>query len=409
MIKLGRFCFLMFLITFISTCSEEKIALEDTERLDINDAIEIWQQREISKPSEFTRQYENVNPLWEKHASHLTENGVDYISIPLQYQDKKLIKLNGQKVNADLAAYLLFLKRDNKSYLYHIEVVKDTENSGAISVFNLNGEFVKGYRFSNDNYIPITINKNNTESGSSSVYCYYIDYYTCTVRSSGPDDCYYDYSLLHCELTQDEPPSLFDNGAGAGGDDGPSLIDPVECENDSSDGVYYLDSEGNCVRVCEEGLEIDENGECSPPVHVICNKHIAFDQIPMNDGEMSFTGELLALRAAFRHTRTGEFYSPLIGSVCITYGTSTLVNSALSANVVVKQAYELALIETEAWLNSQEIAPGYSPTTNYFLNQFRIANTFLANAGPMQGTNVWVSSGPCLGSVSRTLLRYCPK
>lgn len=263
MYKLSSFLPFITTTLILFSCEMSPTVLEDDFDSEIREAQKIWQNHFEKKSGIEYRASEDISPVWNKYIVYNRNEKDEFISIPLAYTNNRFIQRGAFKVDLSLASYLLYVKGESSADLYLVEIAKASNRAGTILAFDLNKNFVKGYRYEENNYIPISIGERKVNS--KSVNCYYIDYYTCTVRDSGPDDCELDYSLLHCDLNIAEPPSLFPGGDGGGGGDGDNFMKPIKCANDNpSDNstIYFLDANGNCVRTCASGYMVGIDGDC---------------------------------------------------------------------------------------------------------------------------------------------------
>ncbi|MEM6737775.1 MAG: hypothetical protein AAF620_17075, partial [Bacteroidota bacterium] len=189
-------------------------------------------------------------------------NELPFLKIPVSIENRRISQFDGVETDVDLGTYLLYVDNAEGENLYLINVAlgegKSFDN-GLVTVHDLVGEYVVGYRFEDGNYQLVSEERETNPNGKTNgVECWYVDHYTCTVRV-GPDDCELDYTTVHCEYYADKPPLIFGDGSGEGGGsgEGSSLTGPVQCD----DG-YFADEQGRCINTCGPGMVYDENEGC---------------------------------------------------------------------------------------------------------------------------------------------------
>ncbi|WP_420388359.1 hypothetical protein [Roseivirga sp.] len=235
----------------------------------------------------------------------------------------------------------------------------------------------------------------------------------------------------------------FDDGSSGGGGGGPSTGGPTggggswvtvtRCDyylvknyydtyvdGEYSSTNYYYTMEKDCYEYSYlSHTEVAGEDDCdlgdgeipiidpTPFSSNICNKIIAFDKIPTDDSETSFTGEVRRVHVPAVHTETGEFVEAFWGAWCVTFGTSAnLVNNEYKASEIFKEAWRLSTIQVEIWLNRQESNPGKLTFSNQFLSIFNSNITALASTSGEGYVHIVPSTKSCK-SVRSTWLTYC--
>ncbi|MBN8652806.1 MAG: hypothetical protein J0L67_15340 [Cytophagales bacterium] len=111
------------------------------------------------------------------------------------------------------------------------------------------------------------------------------------------------------------------------------------------------------------------------------------------------TGENTGLFVNAVHTSTGEFINIMWGAMCLTFGSGTPTPQIASETFIM--AWNLAMDETESWLNLIGRKPSDVAVSNFVLNQLR------ANLGIYTNGYFSLATGPCLGGIASTRARYC--
>ncbi len=124
----------------------------------------------------------------------------------------------------------------------------------------------------------------------------------------------------------------------------------------------------------------------------------AYTFTPTGEG---LTGEIAGLGAKAIHSPSGRFVSAYWGSICVTFGSSTIANSSASASDVFNQAWNASMEEVDVWLNSTNDTPSNLAFSNFIFNALR------SNLSTYAGGYIGISSGPCAGNIPHTLVRYC--
>ncbi|MEM8569177.1 MAG: hypothetical protein AAGF85_22160 [Bacteroidota bacterium] len=246
----------------ITACSEYESAKPDPD-VDLNRAKAIWLDAQSKNGGGNNgRVVDQLMPLFEQYSQHLAHNDLPFLKIPVATQNKVVHHMEGVDTDLELGTYLLYVDNHYGENLYLVNVVLgegNNFNNGLVTVHDLAGQYIVGYRFQDGEYLLVGEERETTQIGrSSGVECWYVDHYTCTVRI-GPDDCELDYTTVHCEYYADKPRLIFGDGSGEGGGsgEGSSLTDPVQCD----DG-YFADEQGRCINTCGPSMVSDGNGGC---------------------------------------------------------------------------------------------------------------------------------------------------
>ncbi|MEM6737709.1 MAG: hypothetical protein AAF620_16725 [Bacteroidota bacterium] len=249
-------------ILLIASCSEYESAKPDQD-VDLSRAKAIWLDAQSKNGGGNNgRVVDQLTPLFEQYSQHLAHNDLPFLKIPVATQNRVVHQMEDVNTDLELGSYLLYVDNHDGENLYLVNVVLgegNNFNNGLVTVHDLAGDYVVGYRFEDGEYLPVSEEREINQNGrSSGVECWYVDHYTCTVRV-GPDDCELDYTTVHCEYYADKPPLIFGDGSGEGGGsgEGSSLINPVQCD----DG-YFADEQGRCINTCGPGMVYDENEGC---------------------------------------------------------------------------------------------------------------------------------------------------
>ncbi|MEM6524214.1 MAG: hypothetical protein AAF693_10495 [Bacteroidota bacterium] len=257
-----RIFMLAFGIVLIASCSEYE-ATEPDKAVDLNRAKAIWIDTQSKNGGGNNgRVVDQLTPLFERYSQHLAHNDLPFLKIPVATQNKVVHHMEGVDTDLELGTYLLYVDNQDGENLYLVNVVLgegNNFNNGLVTVHDLAGQYIVGYRFQDGEYLLVSEERETTQNGrTSGVECWYVDHYTCTVRI-GPDDCELDYTTVHCEYYTDKPPLIFGDGSGEGGGsgEGSSLTDPVQCD----DG-YFADEQGRCINACGPGMVYDETEGC---------------------------------------------------------------------------------------------------------------------------------------------------
>ncbi|MGM0580190.1 MAG: hypothetical protein ACQETL_05895 [Bacteroidota bacterium] len=422
---------LVFIAT-ISACQQDK-SFEESNQKDIT--IEEVQTVFKEKQSKNIHSRTNNNPMdiiWDR-AVYKELNIGDGLFFPVNTNTNGEGKLfmsmpdSDKKFLADYASYSMAYKdEDGEVVLEHIIPVStaDTEKfTGFLLVSEWQGDAKRKVYYENGEIIDVAalskqyIDKEDIDGQRMST-CYIVDDWWCVTATTSAGNsyttCTYEGSYIYCEEPQEiAPPSPDPDSGGGGGSTGPSGPDGL-CEHPFIDGMYvdcnevicsegYIVNENDeCVIDCGDDMIPDGEGGCKTPGFKICNRYIPFDEIPNDDEESSFTGEVLNVNVPAIHSETGDQVSAYWGAWCVTFGSSALnVNSSTQASNIFKQAWEISTQEAEIWLNLQNTKPTDIEFSNYFKSIFESNLANLAN-----GTVFLTTGGGCI-STSSTWLIYC--
>ena len=219
-------------------------------------------------------------------------------------------------------------------------------------------------------------NQNNSDNNTCDVYVLETDWYTCVSVGNEVPDCHYSYT---------EYELVYEN---CGPDDSLSAnLENDDACSDDDDNVPIIEPEDFGYKVC--------------------NKHIAFDEIPGDGSETSLTGEVRRVQVPAVHTETGEHVEAFWGAWCITYGSSAdLVNNEYQASDIFKEAWQMSTLEIELWLNEFKENPGKVAFSNQFLDTFRENIQLLSSTSGDGYVFIAPSTTSCRNTRS-TWLVYC--
>jgi hypothetical protein len=310
-----------------------------------------------------------------------------------------------------------------------------TENTskftGIVNISDWDGTLKYIYKYEDGNYIKtmVPVDSTNNNSRQLDFTCTTTITWFCTEATTPSGNtfeggCYADDVITRC--TQDVPDSSGPSpgetiepggSTGGGGSNGanpneqsncPHPFEPdlmVPCNDNTCGEFYESDLAGSCK--CIEGY-IEGFDGCEPrdedPGFKICNFNIAFDAIPNNEGESSYTSELLNIHVPAQHSSSGQHVEAFWGAWCVTYGSSAInINSSIQASNAFMEAWEEATAAAEIWLNGQQINPGNRVFSNTFKSIFI---TILKNKAGGTSPYIKITAGGC-SNVSTTRLVYC--
>ncbi|MEM6738206.1 MAG: hypothetical protein AAF620_19270 [Bacteroidota bacterium] len=384
----------------ITACSEYESAKPDQD-VDLSRAKAIWLDAQSKNGGRNNgRVVDQLTPLFEQYSQHLAHNELPFLKIPVATQNKVVHHMEGVDTDLELGTYLLYVDNHDGENLYLVNVILgegNNFNNGLVTVHDLAGQYIVGYRFQDGEYLLVGEEREINQNGrSSGVECWYVDHYTCTVRV-GPDDCELDYTTVHCEYYADKPRLIFGDGSGEGGGpgEGSSLTGPVQCD----DG-YFADEQGRCINTCGPSMVSDGNGGCvsqdweeeDQTVGKLCA-----DATFQLTGS-GFTAEISNLGLTAINYRESKVINVDIFSSCVTIPSYSLSNGAQAA-IVFSTAFnnarenvykELSLDEIEE--SSAAVRKRLIELIKYFINDSVRGSTF--------------SSTNCQGSIPISKANY---
>ncbi len=440
------FVFSFTLILLFTSCSkEEEIKVEEAKDITIDEVKAEFNSRKVQNANSRTSEASSVDIVWDLAVYKELAIG-DVLFFPTKSTDategKKYVSSGEgtKRFPVDYTSFGRAYKDEDDivvlEYIMPVPTANTAEFTGYFLVSDWGGEAKRIKFYENGNFVrEAEVSQQSVidgENNRSMASCTIIDHYWCVTASGGGSSyttCTYEGSTMTCEAPTLAPPDPADPGLGGGGPSSPSgpgglcahpLIEGMwvdcdevicsegfeadangECVPDCGENMV-LDDEGNCILDCGPDMVPDGEGGCKPPGFRICNRYIAFDEIPDDYEESSFTGEMLNVNVPAIHSETGDRVSAFWGAWCVTYGTSaTIVNSKNDASNIFKEAWELSTIEAEIWLNLQFDKPSDLDFSNYYKAIFEI------NLANLAGGVIYLTTGGGCESTSSTWLNYC--
>ena len=345
---------------------------------------------------------DEISILWED-ASYKDVTTGKALVFPIESTTRQYVSLEEQNVLVPInRATHAFAYKDEEDQI-HLDYVlelqlEDTDLfTGYTIVGSWGSEPDRVYTYEDGNLID------GQSDGRLELDCVTTDYYECTSVSVGDviygNSCTLVRRSITCISTAPSQlaPEDFGTRGGGGGDGSDS---PALCPHPSIVGLMVPCEES----VCEDGYVKDENGDCIREIggFNICSYiNIAFDKIPNDDYEDSYTGEIQNIHVPAIHRSSGQHVQAFWGGWCLTYGTSTQnVNSSIDASNIFKESWFISTTEIEVWLNTLDQKP-----TDYSFSQ-RFRTIFERNLATLAGGSIYLSTGGC-SNTSATRLRYC--
>ncbi|MEM6526325.1 MAG: hypothetical protein AAF693_21200 [Bacteroidota bacterium] len=138
----------------MASCSEYESARPDPA-IDVDRAKAIWMDAQ-SKNDRGTnsRVVDQLVPLFELYSEHLAYNDLPFLKIPVYTENKMVSQFDGVETEMGVGTYLLYVDNAEGENLYMVNVALGEGNSfnnGLVTVHDLAGEYVVGYRFEDGN------------------------------------------------------------------------------------------------------------------------------------------------------------------------------------------------------------------------------------------------------------------
>ncbi len=251
-----RISILISLIVFMFSCEQSDLDIP-ANKITVQEVQDHFNNFVTNHPNGRTES-SPIDIIWDMAQFREISTG-EAIVFPMDFPENQFISgADGIKVKVSQATFAFAYEIENE---IHLQIVKQVPTkvtsrfTGYMLVENLDGETIRYFEFENGEFIEEYEIGDEPENGR--VTCEITEYYTCTVRTEGPDDCTLDRTSLSCKYAPTlAGPDPFGGDYGGGGGSGGS--DPATCE----DG-YFADANGNCIILeCEEGFVLDENGNC---------------------------------------------------------------------------------------------------------------------------------------------------
>lgn len=347
-------------------------------------------------------------PNWNETKIHRNSNGIKIVEVALDYEEYLIYsasEIESARPNAS-NSMLLFEVRPGEYEVYVLKIYEDPDSdldevdfnnlnfekipttfSGSMWVFDWNENLIGGWKIVDGKKTKFyaRMRGNQYEGGrvsETSVRCYQIDTYWYQIVCIGSlcsDPVLIDHTtVIECE-TIIAPPDPHNPGGGGGGGDEGECMEPHP----------YI--EGLMVPCEEEEWIIDDDIQSQ---NRLCGGYIF-----TTTGE-GLTAEILNVGARAENKGTLQILHAYWGSMCVTFGSSSLATNSATASTIFNQAWNTTMTQAQTWLNTQQ-----SPTT-IALSQF-ILQTFRANLSTAAGGYSALSTGPCSGAIASTVAEYC--
>lgn len=247
---------LFLLIVFVFSCEQTELE-RPSNNITVQEVQDHFNNFVTNHPN---ARVNSLDIVWDMAQFREISTG-EAIVFPMEFPENQYISgADGIKVKISQTTFAFAYEIQNE---IHLQIVKQiptkvtTKFTGYMLVENLEGETIRYFEFEDGEFIEEYVIGAEPENGR--VTCEITEYYTCTVRTDGPDDCTLDRTSLSCKyaptLAGPDPNGGDYGGGGVSGDS-----DSLEC----GDG-YFENAEGTCEEArCDPGHVKNINNKCVP-------------------------------------------------------------------------------------------------------------------------------------------------
>lgn len=333
---LNKLIKLMFLSIVLSCTDQVQVSKPiDPNTIHPNEARQVF-QAEVSKTrigspngrTKFDRRGLSKNVIWNEAFYQDLSFGKALI-VPVRYETDIYYGLKGTRTILPLSSltYLMFYKTSTNEV--KMEMITALPNydmqdessgfKGLVLVEKWGGDFIKGYALKNGHIYETSAPSNATSSeGRTDIICYSVPWYTC-VSSGGVN--------YGCTLSgYDNVCTISDSGESGGGGS--------------------LSGGGGGTSQDYVSIAANLNSQ-----NKLCGSYVF---TTTGNGN---TAQISGLGAKAYNPSKGQILHAYLGTVCITFGSSSAVTGSSTGSAIFNQAWNSAMNQAQDWLNQQPGMP----------------------------------------------------